>query len=131
MGTIHCLTFSDQAVVESLDTRSDDAIEDLEFGVIGFDAAGIVRRDNAFESQCAGLPAARDLRSVRFTVVAPSMNNFMVAQRFEGAAAAAEKSDVTIDYVLTLRGRPSRGNYACSNVPTATCMRYVLVNRRA
>ena len=38
-----------------------------------------------------------------FTQVAPCLNNFMVAQRFEDAADEGSELDDTIDYVLTLR----------------------------
>jgi len=78
----------------------------LDFGVIGFDVEGIVRRYNAHESQMAGLSLDRVIDHPFFTVVAPCMNNFMVAQRFEDTAHEGGTLDDTIDYVLTLRMRP-------------------------
>jgi len=120
--------FADAELLQVLEATPDEALDALEFGVIGFDAEGIVRRYNRFESQAAGLSAARVLGHALFTVVAPCMNNFLVAQRFEDAAAAGTALDATIDYVLTLRMRPvkvrlrllfaSEGRY-----------RYVLVQR--
>jgi photoactive yellow protein len=43
-----------------------------------------------------------------FTVVAPCMNNYLVAQRFQDAATTGETLDATIDYVFTLRMRPRK-----------------------
>ena len=83
-----------------------EALDRLEFGVIGFDAETVVTHYNAFESRAAGLSPQRVLGHPLFTLVAPCMNNFMVAQRFEDAAQAGSALDVTIDYVLTLRMRP-------------------------
>ena len=99
-------TFSHAQVGGQLAALSDEAIDSLDFGVIGFDAGTVVTRYNAFESQAAGLTANRVLGQPLFTVVAPCMNNFMVAQRFEDAADSGEALDITIDYVLTLRMRP-------------------------
>ena len=83
-----------------------DALDMLEFGVIGFDAETVVTHYNTFESRAAGLSPQRVLGQPLFTLVAPCMNNFMVAQRFEDAAQAGVALDDTIDYVLTLRMRP-------------------------
>ena len=82
------------------------ALDDLDFGVIGFDAETVVTHYNAFESRAAGLSTQRVLGQPLFTLVAPCMNNFMVAQRFEDAAESGAALDETIDYVLTLRMRP-------------------------
>jgi photoactive yellow protein len=82
------------------------ALDDLDFGVIGFDAETVVTHYNAFESRAAGLSTQRVLGQPLFTLVAPCMNNFMVAQRFEDAAQSGAALDETIDYVLTLRMRP-------------------------
>ena len=63
-----------------------------------------------------------------FTVVAPCMNNFLVAQRFEDAAAAGAALDATIDYVLTLRMRPVKVRLRLLSAPEGP-HRYVLVQR--
>lgn len=59
-----------------------DRLDQLDFGVIGFDNVTVVRRYNEFESKAAGLTSHRVLGQSMFTVVAPCMNNFLVAQRF-------------------------------------------------
>jgi hypothetical protein len=63
-----------------------------------------------------------------FTVVAPCMNNFMVAQRFEDALASGSALDVTLDYVLTLRMRPVKVKLRLL-ADSGCAHRYVLVQR--
>ena len=100
----------------------------LDFGVIGFDQEGIVRRYNSFESKAAGLMPARVLGQALFTVVAPCMNNFLVAQRFEDARAEGVLLDATIAYVLTLRMRPVKVSLRLLAAVVGS-HRYVLVQR--
>lgn len=122
--------FDTPEILTLLDTLSDDALDALEFGVIGFDRDGIVRRYNRFESQAAGLQPGQVVGHSLFTVVAPCMNNFMVAQRFEDAQSEGTAMDETIDYVLTLRMRPSRVKLRLLSQPAGS-LRYVAVRRTA
>ena len=101
-------TFHAPALHPLLDSLTASELDALDFGVIGFDASEAVTRYNATESRLAGLSPERVLGLGLFTVVAPCMNNFLVAQRFQDAAATDQALDVTIDYVLTLRMRPSK-----------------------
>ena len=122
-------TFDTRGLADILDASSQEQIDTLDFGVIGFDAAANVQRYNAFESQAAGLSPQRVIGEPLFTNVAPCLNNFLVAQRFEDAADEGSELDDTIDYVLTLRMRPIKVKLrllASANSGT----RYVLVQRR-
>jgi hypothetical protein len=56
------------------------------------------------------------------------MNNYLVAQRFEDAAATGDLLDATIDYVLTLRMRPVKVKLRLL-ASAASAHRYVLVQR--
>jgi photoactive yellow protein len=120
--------FDTPRLVERLDALPETALDDLDFGVIGFDAANVVRRYNAYESRAAGLSSARVLGHDLFTAVAPCMNTSLVAQRFEDAAAEGSELDATIDYVLTLRMRPVKVRLRLLAAPAAD-HRYVLVQR--
>lgn len=108
---------------------TDAFLDGQPFGIIGFDDQTIVRRYNRFESQAAGLAPASVLGEPFFTSVAPCMNNFMVAQRFEDALAAGTALDDTIPYVLTLRMRPTKVQLRLLALPGAA-LRYVLVLRQ-
>ena len=75
----------------------------LPFGVVGLSAAGIVEVYNETESRLAGLSQESVIGAHYFSTTAQCMNNFMVAQRFEDEPTL----DLIIDYVLTLRMRPT------------------------
>jgi len=128
MIAIQSAAFHEDHVAAFLRDASDADLDALDFGVIGFDAKGVVNRYNSFESKAAGLSSERVLGNPLFTLVAPCMNNFMVAQRFEDAAAVGGPLDATIDYVLTLRMRPVKVKLRLLAVPGSDT-RYVLVKR--
>lgn len=111
-----------------LEAMTQAEIDSLAFGVIGFDADGIVRRYNQYESRLAGLAPQRVLGLPLFTAVAPCMNNFMVSQQFADAAARGERLDVALEYVFTLRMRPTRVRLRLLAAPEIA-MRYVAVDR--
>jgi photoactive yellow protein len=108
---------------------SDADLDTLDFGVIGFDDDTAVCRYNLFESNAAGLSPQRVLAQPLFTNVAPCMNNFMVAQRFDDAQEQGASLDLTVDYVLTLRMRPIKVALRLIAMPGAA-VRYVLVRRQ-
>jgi photoactive yellow protein len=128
MNTL-ALEFAQPEIFDQLVALDAAELDRLEFGVIGIGADTVVCVYNAFESKMAGLSKERVIGHPFFTVVAPCMNNFMVAQRFEDAAAAGQALDLTLDYVLTLRMRPVRVQLRLLAVPPAE-RRFVLVNRK-
>lgn len=89
--------------LDTLLTLEADQLDTLPFGVVGLSAEGIVEIYNATEAQLAGLHRDGVIGTHYFSVTAQCMNNFMVAQRFEDEA----EIDAIIDYVLTLRMRPT------------------------
>jgi photoactive yellow protein len=117
------LTFQ-HITVDELDHLPRTELDALSFGVIGFDDSGEVRAYSATESRLAGLSPDRVVGRHFFAAVAPCMNNFMVAQRFEDE----NNLDETIDYVLTLRMRPTPVKLRLLKEPGAT-LSYVLVQR--
>jgi photoactive yellow protein len=130
MNELLSLDFAQADIAAHLAQADDAAIDALDFGVIGIDAATLVRRYNAYESRLAGLSPQRVLGQPLFTAVAPCMNNFLVAQRFEDAAADGSALDAEIDYVFTLRMRPVKVRLRLLAQPGAA-LRYVLVKRPA
>lgn len=126
-GVLH-LSFDSPAIQTSLDGLDETRLDQVDFGVIGFDRQMVVRRYNAYESRAAGLQPERVLGHALFTQVAPCMNNFLVAQRFEDTLANHESLDETIPYVLTLRMRPVKVQLRLI-AAADTAMQYVLVNR--
>ena len=123
------LAFDQPDLERRLAALTDEQLDDAAFGIIGFDDATVVRRYNRFESQAAGLSPDAVLGQHFFTSVAPCMNNFMVAQRFEEAQEEGVALDATIPYVLTLRMRPTKVQLRLLAAPGAA-VRYVLVQRQ-
>lgn len=128
MNELLTLAFDQADLGIALGSLDDTEIDNLDFGVLGFDAGTVVRRYNAFESMCANWAPHRILGQPLFTVVSPCMNNCLVAQRFEDAASGAGSLDATIDYVLTLRMRPVKVKLRLL-AANAMPLRYVLVQR--
>jgi photoactive yellow protein len=129
MAESSAIDFDAPSLHSLLDGLSDVELDALGFGVIGFDSQEAVGRYNATESRLAGLSPSRVLGHGLFTVVAPCMNNFLVAQRFQDAAAADEPLDATIDYVFTLRMRPRKVKLRLLARP-GSANRYVVVQWR-
>jgi photoactive yellow protein len=103
---------------------ADQTIDDLPFGVVGLDPAGMVEIYNAREAQMAGLDPAAVIGVSFFDAVAQCMNNFMVAQRFEDEP----ELDEIIPYILTLKMRPTRVRLRL--LATATDpRRFILIER--
>ena len=128
MATENNWSFEQSNIAERLATADDAALDMLQFGIIGFDEQTVVQRYNTFESQLAGLNKSRVLGHPFFTSVAPCMNNFLVAQRFEDALATGDPLDATLDYVLTLRMKPIKVKLRLLAEP-AGALRYVLITR--
>lgn len=123
------LSFASPGLLTRLAQLGADELDRLDFGVIGFDAETSVRQYNRSESEAAGLTPPRVLGQPLFTNVAPCLNNFMVAQRFEDAQDGSSGLDDTIDYVLTLRMRPVKVKLRLLSEP-GSALRYVLVQRK-
>lgn len=120
--------FDQPGLANLIDSLSEPQLDELGFGVIGFDADGMVRLYNKFESQAAALSPGRVLGFPVFTNVAPCMNNFMVAQRFEDAREANTALDAVVDFVLTWRMKPTNVQLRLLAGPGMR-HRFVLINR--
>lgn len=115
----------DSVTLAALAAAETETLDALPFGVIGFGADGCVTVYNAFESAGAGLRAANVVGRHVFAEVAPCMNNFMVAQRFEDEP----ELDATLPYVLTLRMRPTAVRLRLLGSPDYPT-RFVLIDRQ-
>ncbi len=97
------MDIDDTDVLDQLLAADDDTLDGLPFGVIGMDDDHRVVLYNRAESALSGLSPERVLGRHFFSEVAPCTNNFMVAHRFE----AEEELDADVDYVFTLRMKPT------------------------
>ncbi len=129
MSKVALPNFEQAAVVAEIEALNEAEFDRLEFGVIGFDSGDVVRVYNATESAASALRTDHVIGQPLFTVVAPCMNNYMVAQRFADAAGNGRPLDAVIDYVLTLRMRPVQVKLRLLASPDMA-MRYVLIQRQ-
>ena len=118
------MDFEDAAGLTQLEAMSAQALDELAFGVVRMRAGGEVVAYNTWESKLAGLSKERVLARNFFADVAPCMNNFMVAERFIGEP----ELDATLDYVFTLRTKPTAVKLRLLKSATADHM-YLLVKR--
>lgn len=110
--------------ISLLDAMSPEQVDALPYGVIGLGADGTTEVYSAMESKLAGIPRSIVLGWQYFAETAQCMNNPTVAQRFEDEA----EIDDTIDYVLTLRMRPTPVRLRLLK-SAAVIRRYLLIQR--
>ena len=122
------LTFDCDGLLHRLEAMSPEQLDEVTFGIIGFDGAGLVRRYNAHEAQMALFDREDVLGQHLFVELAPCLNNYLVAGRFEDATAALQALDEQLPYVLTFRMRPTRVRLRLLAAPDVA-MRYVLIQR--
>ncbi|GAC1306260.1 MAG: hypothetical protein NVS2B3_03320 [Vulcanimicrobiaceae bacterium] len=104
-STRTAVAFDAPHLQRQLDEMSGDPgrYDELDFGVVAMDLEGTVVAYNRFEAEAAGIDAGRVLDANFFTDVAPCTNNYLVSGRFDDESTL----DETIDYVFTLRMRPT------------------------
>jgi photoactive yellow protein len=114
----------DQIRIQDLENLSPAEIDRLPFGIIGMSADSTVEIYGATESRQSGLSPSSIVGAHFFLTTAQCMNNYMVAQRFEDE----DQLDAIIDYVLTLRMRPTPVRLRLLKHPAAR-RRYILIQR--
>lgn len=112
-----------------LDSLGDKQLDELRYGVIGFNASGVVTRYNRTESREASFERDDVIGQHVFIELAPCLNNYLVAGRFEDCAAVNEVLDETLPYVLTFRMQPTPIRLRMI-APAGEGIRYLLVERR-
>lgn len=108
LNQLNQISFDALELGQKLSVINDEQLNALEFGVIGFDDEGLVKIYNSYESKMAGLSLESVIDADCFNTVAPCMNNFLVAQKFEDSIDAKINLDEVIDYVLTLKMKPTK-----------------------
>lgn len=126
--TLHAPGFADAGLLPLLQQMTDLELDRLQFGVIGFDTSELVRRYNAAESRLAGLSKQRVLGLRMFSVVAPCMDNALIAQRFVDAATLALPLDAIVVHMLRLHKQTAWVQLRLLAQP-GEGMRYLLVQR--
>ncbi len=95
MDPARVVKFSDPDLSLTLQVLDVPALDQLEFGVIGFDREGVVTIYDHAESAATGLRRADVMNRPLSTEVDQCMNNYLVALRFEETADAGSDLDTT------------------------------------
>ena len=122
------INFDSQGLGQALSQINNEQLNALKFGVIGFDNDCIVKIYNSHESEMTGLSYENVIDADLFSSVAPCMNNFLVAQKFEDAIDEKVELDETIDFVLTLKMKPTRVKLRLISAPQLP-YNYVIILR--
>lgn len=120
--------FDEPDLLAKLAVMPDRELDALDFGVIGFgsDEDARVLRYSACEARHSGLAPASVVGLPLFSVVAQCLNNYLVAQRFVDAKLNHTTLDASLDYILTLRMRPTPVTLRLLASP-AYDLRYVVI----
>lgn len=102
------LEFSQPNLGEELSKMTDIELDALDFGVTGLDEEGLVTKYNTYLANLSGVSIQKAVGFHYFSNVAPCMNNFMVAQKLEDAIDESKPLDETINYVLSVRMKPTK-----------------------
>jgi len=122
------MPFDSPDLFDNVCAMSPSELDELPFGVIGFDEQGIIQRYNAHEASMADFEVDTVLGQHVFIELAPCLNNYLVAGRFEDSQAQGSPLDETMPYVLSFRMRPTRVSLRLLFSPSAP-LRFVLVQR--
>jgi photoactive yellow protein len=103
MGT-QIICFSDTDLGSFLRASSSEALDELDFGVIGMDRQGVVCEFNRYELKLASLKRENVIGKNFFIQIAPCTNNNLIAGKY---LQSAQKTDVILDYIFTYRIKPT------------------------
>jgi photoactive yellow protein len=125
--SLNDIHFSDADLFAGLEAAIADPtrFDELDFGLVAMDPDGTVVAYNRHESEASGISPDQCIGLNFFSDVAPCTNNYLLAGRFEEEA----NLDVTIDYVFTLKMRPTRVKLRLLKGEKSS-HQYLLVQRR-
>ena len=116
--------FNEQNLIDKLEALDEAGLDHLDFGVIGFDGDTCVHRYNSTEEQLSGYHREFILGKRLFLDIAPCMNNYLIALKFE----EERKIDVIIPYILSFKVKPVKVQLRLLK-NSASALSYVLIKR--
>lgn len=119
------MIFNEKELIKKLAEADPKLLDELEFGVIGIDREMNTTVYNRTESEFSGLSREFVLGKHLFQQVAPCMNNYLVALRFE----REESIDEIIPYVLSFKVTPTPVDLRLMKSPEISVM-FLAINRK-
>ena len=100
------MSFVPKDVISKLATLTQNDADDLPFGVVKVNDAGVISIYNKWESEMAGVPKDQAVGQNFFKDVAPCTNNRLVFGRFKKGVDKNELDSV-VPYTFTYRMNPT------------------------
>jgi len=97
------MKLNDSELPAWLDANTEEAYEQLSFGVVRMDNFGIITAYNDSQSALTGVTKETAIGKHFFTQIAPCTNNFMIAERYK-----EEVLDEIIPYMFTYVTKPTK-----------------------
>lgn len=98
---VSVMEITDDKVIDIL--KNNLGYDQLDFGIIGFDNDKIIKEYNTYECEESGYEKDDVMNRNLFTEVAPCMNNYLVALKFE----ENEDLDESLPYILSFKVKPT------------------------
>ncbi len=119
------MDFYTKNITDFLNKSDEITLNTLNFGIIGFNNNGIITVYNKTEENMSGLSYSTVINQPLFTLVAPCLNNYLVALRFETEPVI----DEVIPYVFSFKIKPCRVKLRLIKSPESS-VNYILVERQ-
>jgi photoactive yellow protein len=97
------MTFSTPEALQVLSSMDQNAMDQLDFGVVRMNRKGIIEAYNQYELDLSGNQRDEVIGKNFFQQIAPCTNNFMVAEKF----ISDQELDEEMDYVFTYKMQPT------------------------
>jgi photoactive yellow protein len=96
------MDFYDKEIIDWLSNSSPEELDMADFGIIGFNQKNLIEIHNETEAYLSGYKKEFVLGKNLFIDVAPCMNNYLVALKFE----EKDEIDEIIPYILSFKVKP-------------------------
>jgi len=123
------MSFVPSTFVSQLPNISRSSADDLPFGVVQVDDAGVIQLYNKWESEMAAVPVSSAEGKNFFTQVAPCTNNRLVFGKFKDGVAKGDL-DSEFNYTFTYKMKPTNVQIRLMR-HAASKTNWVLVGMRA
>ncbi|UAM98736.1 hypothetical protein K8354_02615 [Polaribacter litorisediminis] len=118
------MNFNVDQAFQALESMDQEAMDQLDFGVVRMDHKNKIKAYNRYELDLSGNQLKDVIDKDFFKQVAPCTNNFMVAEKFQ----LDEVLDEKLDYVFTYRMQPTKVQLRLLHNPNEE-FQYLLVKK--
>lgn len=118
------MIFNLDKAFQALEAMNQEAMDQLDFGVVRMDQKNKIKAYNRYELDLSGNRLKDVLDKNFFKQVAPCTNNFMVAEKYQSDQVLDEK----LDYIFTYKMQPTKVQLRLLHNPNEE-FQYLLVKK--